>query len=147
MAKKRRGQSAAFMRSINPFLKKRRSVRGSSSFMVKRRRSGRGSKNFGLKKMSGLLVGAGIYGALRERISDGIAPLTSKIPIGSIADEVVLLFAGSLVAKKTKGMLSDVGRAAAVIEASRIGVALSDGSAFSRGMSSSSSFSPVTVIT
>jgi hypothetical protein len=135
--KKRRGMSAAFMRSINPNL---HSTKRGQTMARKKRRTSK-SRRFGRKGSRslgwGFLASAALYGAGREKISTLIAPVTSKIPLGTIADEVVLLVAGQQVAKRTSGMVSDLGKAAAIVEASRIGVAIADGSAFSTSNSPS----------
>lgn len=100
---------------------KRVRARNSSSFRARRGRS-----SSSLNPMS-LIVGGALYGAVRQYASNALQPVTSMIPLGNIADEVVLGTAGYLLATKTSGMLKDVGRAALTIEAARIGEAIISG--------------------
>jgi len=83
-------------------------------------------------------LAAGIYGGLRERISLALAPMTSKIPLGDVADEVGMLGV-AYVAKRFLGnkvpMLKDVATAAMLIESARIGESVMKGNIF--GVSSS----------
>lgn len=145
MAKKRRGRSAAFMRSINPFLKKKR--KGGYNKVARRKKSYRRGRSSKSSFTMPALVGAGVYGAVRGRLSAMIAPVTSRVPLGTVADEVALLAASYFVAKKTgSGFINSVAKGAAIVEASRLGAAMADGSAFAMGASSSSSASPYTVI-
>lgn len=74
-----------------------------------------------------------IYGALREKMSLALLPLTSKIPLGTVADEVGMGVINYIVAKKTSGMLRDVAVKGLVIENARIGEALVSGNIFSTG--------------
>lgn len=111
---------------------KRRSAR--RGFFAKRSRSR--SRRSGSGNPMAMIIPAMAYGAVREKISTALTPLTSKIPLGNIADEVVLGLAAYLVAKKTSGLLSQVGKAALVIEAARIGEAAISGAL--GGMASSS---------
>lgn len=137
MVKKKRGRSAAFMRSINPFLKrKRKTKRGFSNVARRKKRSFRRGGRSTSGSMMKTLLGAGIYGAVREPISSAISPITARVPFGTIADEGALLLINVWLAKRG-GMLGDLGKAGAIIEAARIGVAISDGSAFASGSSSS----------
>jgi len=75
-------------------------------------------------------LAAGVYGAGRARLSNALAPFTSRIPFGGIADEVGL-FATAWAAKKFLGnrvpFVSDVARAAMLIEAARMGEAIATG--------------------
>ena len=75
----------------------------------------------------GFLVGAGLYGALREKVSNAIAPYTSKIPLGNVTDEVVMGTLGYFAMKKGTGLFRDVGRAAMTIEAARLGETIVNG--------------------
>lgn len=113
---------------------KRRQVRNVAR--RKRRYSRRGAGNSS-KKMLALGLGAGVYGAVRDVISNALAPVTSKIPLGTIGDELALAVLGYQVNKRTKGILADVGKAGFIVEMSRIGVAVTDGSAFSTTSSTS----------
>jgi len=93
--------------------------------------------------MGGLIptvLGAALYGAVRQKASDALIPITSKIPLGNISDEV-LLGALAILGKKTLGrkmpMLNPVFQGAIVIESARIGEAIATGQ-LGLGMSSSS---------
>jgi len=61
------------------------------------------------------------YGAGRVYLSQLVAPVTSKIPLGNYADEVVLGVGGYLLAKKGNGMVRDFGRAMLTVEAAAVG--------------------------
>ena len=104
--------------------RKTRTVYRKAKKVFRRRKS---SKN----KPEKMILPAGIYGALREKVSTMLDPVTSKVPGGSVADELVMGLASYIVAKKTKGTLREIGRAGLVIEAARVGEAMIDGSAFS----------------
>ena len=96
--------------------------------------------------MGGLIptvLGAGVYGAFRQKISDMLTPVTSKVPLGNIADEVVL-GATAVLLKKFIGrkmpILNPVFQGAIVIESARIGEAIATGQVSMTGSSSSSSY-------
>ena len=95
--------------------------------MVKKRRIKRRSSS-SVKPMPILFAG-GAYGAIRERVSMLLAPLTSKIPLGSVGDEIGLFFVANEVRKRFKP-LKKVGLAAMYIESARIGEALASGEVF-----------------
>jgi hypothetical protein len=97
--------------------KKRRSTRRTGGFFKRRSRHAGTS---GLNPIK-LMIGAAIYGIFRNKISDLVAPLTAKVPLGSFADEAVLGVAGYFAAKKGKGMVKDIGTAALTIESYRVG--------------------------
>lgn len=143
MVKKRRGQSAAFMRSINPYLKKRRKAR-KHSFSIKlnkrtkmarrrftkHRRSSRRSGASVLGVNTAMALGAIIYGAARQKTSQMVAPYTSKLPLGNISDEVGMLAITTLGKKflfKGKGVIRDALTAGQTIELARIGEAVVSG--------------------
>ena len=94
--------------------------------MVKRKKGSKKksySKNRSMKPES-VILPAGVYGGLRERLSKLLAPFTSKIPLGTIADEAALGTIGYLAAKGKLGnnkMIKQVGLAALTIESARIG--------------------------
>lgn len=108
--------------------------------MAKRRRRGkirtrviraaktvrRRAKKFS-SKPEAVIVPAMLYGALREKASMALDPLLSRIPMGSIADEVGMGIASYLVAKKGKGMIKKVGLAGLTIESARLGEAVASG--------------------
>lgn len=154
-SKKRRGRSAAFMRSINPFLKKsKRSV----TPMARRKRSGRkssrrsGGSSNGSDRLMTILPAGAAYGFIREWASDKLSPLTSKIPLGNIADEagmLAVLWAARKYAFKKSGILRDAAKAGMYIEAARIGQQIKDGNlggVFNMGGSSATSTSSVPVV-
>jgi hypothetical protein len=97
------------------------------SFFKVKRHSSRGGSTMGLV---GTVLGAGVYGALRSRLSTAITPITNNLPFGNIADEIAL---GGLavILKKTVGkrmpMLNPVLNGAIAIEAARIGDAIASG--------------------
>jgi len=91
---KKKGRSAAFMRSINPFLKRKRSkskLNGQS--MAKRRgrkRYSRKGSSISKKGLISVIVGGILYGASRKYISDKLSPITAKVPMGAYSDNVVM---------------------------------------------------------
>ena len=92
-----------------------------------RRKSSNTSGNADLMKV---IAGAAIYGGVREKVSNLIAPLTAKIPLGTIADEVVLGTIHYFGAKKVSNpMLKSIFRAGLIVESARIGEAIADGTA------------------
>jgi len=102
---------------------KRGSFRG---FSKRSRSSGSSSENL-------MLVGAGAvaYGALRSKVEQMIAPLTSKIPIGgAYVDEIVLGTAGYFMAKGKMPVLGNnkyakaIGKAVFIVECTRVGSGL-----------------------
>lgn len=82
-----------------------------------------------LGKMGGLL-GAAIYGAGRAKMSNALAPLTNRIPLGGISDEVGMILAAE-AAKKFIGnripMVRQIATSGQYIEAARIGEAVISG--------------------
>lgn len=133
---KRRGQSAAFMRSINPRLKKRksRSIKlKTGAKMAKRKKAKRTSRRSSGKILginTASIVGPLLYGAVRAKTSALIAPYTAKIPLGNIGDEVgmyALATLGKKFVAKKQGVLRDALSAGQVIELARIGDAIASG--------------------
>lgn len=142
MAKKsrRKGRSAAFMRSINPFLKSRSTRRGQKR-MAKKRRTHSFKRGSSVGAMA-VLIGGGVYGAARSKLSDAIAPLTSKIPLGSIADEAALFGLGYLAARNIRNpLVKSVANACMVVEAARMGEAMITGTAFGNASSNGAAVS------
>lgn len=71
---------------------------------------------------------AGVYGAARGRLETLIAPVSAKIPMGAIADEVVLGTAAFLAGRYMKNpMVKKLSKAVLIVEAARIGDALASG--------------------
>ena len=91
----------------------------------KRASSRRGSSK---GKVSMLQFDSMIYGALRQKASTALTPFTSKIPLGSISDELGMGALNYFIAKKTTGMLRDIAMKGLVIENARVGEAVVDGS-------------------
>lgn len=119
---KRRGRSAAFMRSINPYINKGKKIKSRGGQMRRKSRSKKRSysRKGGFSPMK-LLIGSMIYGAAREKVSNLLVPVTSKIPLGEITDEAVLGVISYYAAKKGKGVIKDIGTAGLTIEAARLG--------------------------
>lgn len=76
------------------------------------------------ENLTTLMVGSAIYGMGRSYLSNLIAPVTNKIPLGDITDEVSLGVLSYFVAK---GKLSNnktikaIGKAGLTIESARVG--------------------------
>lgn len=106
--------------------------------MAKRKRTYRRSRSSASVKPAQILIGGGLYGAVRRYVDGWVKPITSKIPLGTIADEVALFTAAYFLNKNVKDKTAkQVLQAGMVVEAARMGEALSDGSAFA-GLGSSS---------
>lgn len=75
-----------------------------------------------------ILLSAGLYGAGRQKLSDAVAPLTSKIPLGAISDEVGLFalhyFANKMFKNKLVSQITQSGMA---VEAALIGAEVAKG--------------------
>ena len=95
----------------------------------------------GMGKSTNLIqVDAMLYGAARQYVSNLIAPLTSKIPIaGNLSDEIGMGFIDWMLAKNTKGFISEVAKKGLVIENARVGEGLIGG--FGLGSSSNNNVS------
>jgi len=102
------------------------------------RRAGRSYAKASNASLMTAIGGAMIYGALREKASNALAPLTNKIPLGNIADEVVLGVASYFLAKKGSGLVREIGKAGLVIESARIGEAIVNGQLSLGGASAAS---------
>lgn len=104
--------------------KKRRSFRRKAKTAVKYARR-RKSKTGG--NITPLIVGGFVYGGVREYMSNLLMPLTEKIPLGDLSDEIVLLGVDWALAKRKipviKGfkMASQIGKAGLMLESARIG--------------------------
>lgn len=73
-------------------------------------------------------VDAMAYGAVRQYVSNAIAPVTSQIPLGTLSDEIGMGLVCWGVSKYAgKGMLGSVARKGLVIENARVGEALVNG--------------------
>ena len=123
--RKKKSSSNKFKRKPKKMAKRRR--RSPSRFTRFRRRAGRSS---GLKATA-ILLASGIYGALRARASNALAPIVSKIPLGSIADEAAMFGISWILHKKTSGILKQVGLMGMAVEGARIGEAVISGNILS----------------
>lgn len=103
--------------------------------MAKKRKSGRRFSSGGMKPVS-ILLGSGIYGAMRAKISNALMPITSKVPLGNISDESVLFLLGYFANRNLRDKtLKSVAQGAMFVEAARIGEAVVEGSAFGNSSS------------
>lgn len=109
--------------------RKSSSIKSTPIRRMARRRKKKTRRVSSAMKPLAIFTSAGIYGALREKISNALNPVTSKIPLGSIGDEVGLLAVAHFLGKKVRP-LRKVSQAAMFIESARIGEAIADGSAF-----------------
>jgi len=80
--------------------------------------------------MTGKLVAAGAYGAVRGRLTQFVSPFAAKLPLGGISDEVGTM-AALWAAKRFIGnkvpMVRQMADSGMLIEASQIGQALATG--------------------
>lgn len=105
--------------------RKKRTVRSRARtyFKKARRKARRGTRMDKLIQFDSM-----IYGASRAKVSNAIAPLTSKIPIlGNLSDEAGMVFLNYMVAKNTGGMLRNIALKGLVIENARAGEAIGGG--------------------
>lgn len=113
----------------------RRNRRGGFRGFLKRGRGKRGSSR---DTAMSLVLPAMIYGAGRSYLANLAAPLTSKVPLGNYADEVVFGVAGWYLAKKNPMGLGKIGKAMLIVEAASIGnqvvSGVTGGSGFSSGV-------------
>lgn len=102
----------------------KKSIRYKTRVVYKKAKSG-ASKSFFKGPVGGMLA-AGLYGGVRQKISNALAPVTARVPAGEISDEVVMLgvcFAGSKMLPKGFRAPAKVGM---YIEAARIGEFVAD---------------------
>lgn len=121
-----------------------RKSRRTRTFFSRFRKRSRSSSN-GSRGVSGTeLLGAALYGATRNDIANMVTPLSSKVPVGTIGDELVI-GGGAWFAKKYVRMplLKSFLNSAMVVEAARVGAAVRDGSAFATASSSSNATIPI----
>jgi hypothetical protein len=96
----------------------------------------------------GKMVGAGLYGAVRESMSNALAPLTEKLPLGNLSDEAVMigtLWAGKKFLGRKVPMVNDFANAGILIESARIGATLAAGQ-FQMGSASVGTSSGLNII-
>jgi len=111
---------------------RRRSLARSNYFMAARpftamrRRTRSRSKSSYSGSVLNKVIGAGIYGAVREFASIKLAPLTQKIPLGSYSDEAGMLAANYALGKYIHAA-RPVTDAGILIESARIGSKLVSG--------------------
>jgi len=74
-----------------------------------------------------LILGGAIYGAGRQSLVNLAQPLTSMLPMGQYADELVLGTAGYFMAKKGRGIFKDAGMAMLAVESASLGAQLAGG--------------------
>lgn len=111
----RRKRYSRARRASSPFRKRSRS----------RRSSGFG---FGMSGTIGTLVASAAYGAVREKVSTVISPLTSKIPLGDVADEVGMIIVATVAKKYIKNpIVTKIADAALIVEGARIGESIATG--------------------
>ena len=106
-----------------------KSTRGKSMAKRKTRRATRKSMSI-LGINTAKALAAGLYGAVRARTSNTIAPYTSRIPLGNVSDEAGMLLVSTLAKKylvKRSGVLRDALTAGQTIELARIGEAIASG--------------------
>lgn len=123
--------------------KSRSTKRGVTNVARSRKSRSRRSVGSAAKPIS-VLIGGAAYGAFRSKLSDALVPITSKIPLGSIADEATLFVLGYLAHRNVRDKtLRSIAMSAMAVEAALIGKAMADGTAFassSNGGATSSSF-------
>jgi hypothetical protein len=111
---------------------KRRKIKSTRRSSSKKVVSMRRRKTSGFKGLMGQALGAMAYGAGREMISNKLDPITSRVPAGEIADEVVMgalsyaMMKGKIPFIKNFPVSKEIGRAGFYIEMARIGNYLAD---------------------
>jgi hypothetical protein len=100
------------------------------SFSVVRRASRRYNAS---ENVMTTVLPAAVYGASRAYISNAISPLTSKVPLGNYADEIVLGPIGYFMNKKGSGLVKSAGKAILIVEAASLGNQVANGMMTSTG--------------
>jgi len=106
------------------FKSKKKTSRGET--MRRKRKSG----FFGKRKSAGsnrvdlIQFDSMIYGGARGYISTALQPITSKIPLGNISDEIVMGALCYLAAKNTSGLIRSIAYKGLIIENARLGEAV-----------------------
>jgi len=133
--------------NINNFFKKKQEVKKMARrFRVRRSRPFMKARSYGRRSSGGTglmasVLGAMAYGAVREKASTALAPLTANIPLGNIADEVALGGIAVLLKRtlaRKMPMITPVLNGAIAIESARIGEAIIKGQVGLGGVSQSS---------
>ena len=70
---------------------------------------------------TGQMLAAAVYGGVREKISNTLAPVTARVPAGEIADEVVMMGLNYVGSRALPKAFKAPMKAGMVIEAARIG--------------------------
>jgi hypothetical protein len=97
------------------------------SYKMKRRSSKK--KSF-LGVNGAMLLGSVVYGAARQKVSNMLMPLTQKIPLGAVSDEVGMFGVAALTEKfvgRKIPVVKDITKAAKYIELARVGEAAVNG--------------------
>jgi hypothetical protein len=85
--------------------------------MSRRRKSSGSNANV----LSGVLLPAFVYGAIRPKAKELAQPLTSMLPLGNNSDEVAFGLLGYFMHKKGSGMVKNLGSAILTVEAASLG--------------------------
>lgn len=118
MAKRRRAKTKTITRYVKSKPAKRR-------------------KSYSKENLTKMMIGSAIYGGVRQKASNMLAPITSKVPLGVISDELVLGTIHYFAAKKVRNpMLKSIFKAGLIVESARVGEAIADGSLGSFGATS-----------
>lgn len=105
-------------------IRRRVSSNRSASKRIRSKRSSGGM----LSSSGALQIDAMLYGAVREKASNFLAPYVAKVPfLGQLSDEVAMGVIDYYVGKKTSGLLSNVARKGLVVENARVGEYLAQG--------------------
>ena len=102
--------------------RKKRTVYRRAKTYVRKHRKGLG--------LMATVLGAGVYGAFRAKVSDYLSQYTSKIPLGNISDEVgmgLLCLIGKKFIGRRVPLAKKVFEAGLLIESARIGEAVATG--------------------
>ena len=78
-------------------------------------------------KLQMLQMDALIYGATRGYVSNFLVPITSKIPLGGISDEVGMGILNYFIAKNTSGMIKKIATKGLIIENAMLGAGIVSG--------------------
>lgn len=117
-------------KSKSPSHKRRKTIKRRQTRMPKKKRSRTRRNPSILGINTSKMLAAGLYGAVRARMSNFLAPYTSRIPIGAVGDEIGMVVALQLIKKfalKKAGVLRDSMTIGQSIEFARIGEAVATG--------------------
>lgn len=127
---KRRGRSAAFMRSINPNLVRKATKRKKTTMAKRKSTKRRSAKTSAITRIFARAAAPMIYGAVREKTSNMISPYTAKLPLGNVSDEAGMLAVGWGLKKflfKKAGIAREIITAGQDVELARVGEAVMKG--------------------